>query len=85
MTLRIDPELFAALRDVAKAEHRSVSAHVVSLVRRDVDSKPMRRRALPLPTLGWLRHLDAPDRLEEFQRVRRALSRRLATRTRRQA
>ena len=83
MTLRIDPELFAALQEVAKAEHRSVSAHVLSLVRRDLDAKPAARRATPLPTLGWLRHLDAPDRLEEFRRVRRALSRRLVTRARR--
>jgi len=80
MTLRIDPVLFTELRAVAKAEHRSVSAHVLSLVRRDLDAKPPRRRERPLPTLGWLRHLDAPDRLEEFRRVRRALSRRFAAR-----
>jgi len=80
MTLRIEPELFAELREVAKAEHRSVSAHVLSLVRRDLDAKPRRRRAKPLPTLGWLAHLAAPDGLGEFRRVRRALSRRLAIR-----
>ncbi len=80
MTLRIDPELFAELRDVAKAEHRSVSAHVLSLVRRDLDEKPTRRRRRPLPTMGWLQHLKAPDRLEEFRRIRRALSRRFVAR-----
>jgi hypothetical protein len=85
MTLRIDPGLFAELREVAMAEHRSVSAHVLSLVRRDLQEKPARCRETPLPTFGWLRHLDAPDRLEEYRRVRRALSRRLAMRTRRVA
>lgn len=83
MTLRIDPELFAELQEVAKAEHLSVSAHVLSLVRRDLDAQPTRRREPPLPTFGWLRHLDAPDRLEGFRRVRGALSRALAARGRR--
>ena len=83
MTLRIDPQLFAELREVAKAEHRSVSAHVLSLVRKDLDAKPGSRHEPPLPTLGWLRHLDAPDRLDAFRRVRRALSRRFMTRVRR--
>jgi len=83
MTLRIAPELLEQLREAAKDEHRSVSAHVLSLVRRDLVSKT-RTSAERLPTFGWLRHLDAPDTLAEFRRVRRALSRRLSTRTRRQ-
>lgn len=82
MTLRIDPALLEDLRRAAKAERRSVSAQVLHLVRKEVGASP-RRSAKPLPTLGWLRHLDAPDQLEEFHRVRRALSRRLAARAER--
>lgn len=77
MTLRIEPELLERLREVAKAERRSVSAQVLHVVRRELADRPSPRRR-PLATLGWLRHLDAPDRLEEFRRLRRALSRRVA-------
>lgn len=85
MTVRIDPELLDRLRETAKEERRSVSAHVVSLVREQLDEKPRRERPKPLPTWGWLRHLDAPDDVEEFRKVRRALSRRFATRGREHA
>jgi hypothetical protein len=83
MTLRIEPELLEELRDVANAEHRSVSAHVLSVLRRDLESKPPRPRAKPAPTLGWLRHLEAPNSVEEFRKVRRALGRHLTARVRR--
>lgn len=79
MTLRIDSELLEQLREVAKAERRSVSAQMLFLVRRELEARAG-RRGKPLPTMGWLRHLDAPDSLGEFQRVRRALSRRLGRR-----
>ncbi len=82
MTLRIDPELLGELRDVAAAEHRSVSAHVLAVLRRDLQSKPV-GRSKPLPTLGWLRHLDAPNRIGEFRKVRRALARHVSARSRR--
>jgi hypothetical protein len=83
MTLRIEPELLEELRDVASAEHRSVSAHVLSVLRRDLESKPPRRRAKPMPTLGWLRHLEVPNRVEEFRKVRRTLGRHFTARVRR--
>jgi hypothetical protein len=84
MTVRIEPELLEQLREAAKAERRSVSAQMLFLVRRELEAKPARRQK-PLPTMGWLRHLDAPDHLEEFRRARRSLSARLAARTRRRA
>lgn len=84
MSLRIDPELLEELRRAARAEGRSVSAQVVHLVRRELGAAP-RRRERPLPTLGWLRHLGAPNELEEFRRLRRSLSRSLSARTRRLA
>jgi hypothetical protein len=75
MTLRIDPELPEQLREVARAERRSVSAQPFYLVRNEL--APPRRRATRrvLPTLGWLHHLDAPDDLDAYRRVRRILSR----------
>jgi len=82
MSLRIDPELLEELRQAARAEGRSVSAQVVHLVRRELSAGP-RRREKPLPTLGWLRHLGAPNEIEEFRRVRRSLSRSLSARARR--
>ena len=80
MTLRIDPELLEQLREVARAERRSVSAQVVHLVRRELGTQPKGATRKVLPTLGWLRHLDAPDDLDAYRRVRRALSRRLQAR-----
>ena len=85
MTLRIDPELLDRLREVARAERRSVSAQVVHLVRRELGSQAKGPTPRVLPTLGWLRHLDAPDDLAAYRRVRRTLSRRLQARARRHA
>jgi hypothetical protein len=84
MTLRIDPELHQRLRDAARAAGRSVSAQVLHLVRRELLEEPVRRQT-PLPTMGWLRHLDAPDTLAEFRRLRRSLSRQVIRRVRRHA
>jgi hypothetical protein len=80
MTLRIEPELLAELRRMARSEQRSVSAQVLHLVRKELAPTP---RSKPLPTRGWLAHLDVPRDLAEFRRVRRALSRRIAERRRR--
>jgi len=85
MTLRIDPELLEQLREVARAERRSVSAQLVHLVRRELGTQGKAATRKVLPTLGWLRHLDAPDDLDAYRRVRRTLSRRLQARVRRQA
>ena len=85
MTLRIDPDLLEQLREVARAERRSVSAQLVHLVRQELGTQAKAATRKVLPTLGWLRHLDAPDDLDAYRRVRRALSRRLQARVRRQA
>ena len=83
MTLRIDPELLDQLREVARAERRSVSGQLVHLIRREIGTPAKGANRRVLPTLGWLRHLDAPDDLASYRRVRRALSRRLQARARR--
>jgi hypothetical protein len=40
------------------------------------------RRRKPLPTYGWLRHLDAPETFEEFRKFRRSLSKQVQKRLR---
>ena len=72
MTLRIDPQLLAALRRRAKREGRSVSAEVVRMIRREVEpALPARRK--PLRTMGMFADFEAPE-LEEFKRLRRRFS-----------
>ena len=81
MTLRIDPALLERLREVANAEQRSVSAQVLFLVRKDLESRAGGRKVVP--TMGWLaRRGPAPD-LREFRRARRQLSKALEKRLRR--
>jgi hypothetical protein len=87
MTLRIAPEMLEELRRVAHAEGRSVSAQVIHLVRRDLETRGRgttvaARRRKPLPTYGWLRHLDAPETFEEFRELRRSLSKQIEKRLR---
>jgi hypothetical protein len=82
ITLRIEPDLLDRLREVAKAQRRSVPAQVLFVVRRELETKAT-RTPRALPTLGWLRHLEPPDRLDEFRRVRRSISRQFAARVRR--
>jgi hypothetical protein len=88
MTLRIDPELLDELRDVAKAEGRSVSAQVVYLVRRDLETRGRgptvaARRRKPLPTYGWLRHLGGPETtVEDIRNLRRAVTKQIEARLR---
>jgi plasmid stability protein len=72
MTLRIDPDLLAALRLRARREGRSVSAEVVRMIRKEVEPASPRRRK-PMLTMGMFADFEAPD-LEEFKRLRRQLS-----------
>jgi hypothetical protein len=75
VTVRIDAELLAALKEKVRRDGRTVSAAIVELVRNDVRPKPVRpvkRRR----TMGMFPDFDAPD-LDEFVQLRRGLSRRL--------
>lgn len=76
ITVRIDPDLLAALRAKASEEGRTVSAEVVHLVRREVG--PVRRRAKSRSksrsTMGMFPDFEAPD-LDEMLALRRAASR----------
>src|SRR5262245_29643004 len=89
MTLRIDPAMLDELREVARAEGRSVSRQVIHLVRRDLQARgrvagSSVRKGKPLPTYGWLRHLPGPETtVEDVRRLRRSLTRQIEARLRR--
>lgn len=75
MTVRIDAELLAALRDKVRRDGRTLSAAIVQLVRNEVQPKrprPARRRR----TMGMFAEFEAPDR-DELAQFRRGISRRL--------
>jgi hypothetical protein len=71
MTVRIDPELLAALREKARREGRTVSAEVVRLVRREVGPPPRRSK---MRTMGMFPDFEAPE-LDELLGLRRELAR----------
>lgn len=79
MTVRIDPELLAALKAKAKRDGRTVSAAVVQLIRKGVE--PASRRSKGPPTMGMFSEFEAPD-LDELIALRRTFSRALKPRPR---
>lgn len=82
ITVRIDADLLAALKDKAKRDGRSVSAEVVQLVRREVGQPLAARAPRAKRTMGMFPDFEAPD-LDEMRAARRAISRSLARRPRR--
>jgi hypothetical protein len=82
MTLRIDPELLAALKARAAREGRSVSAEVVRLIKHEVEPV-QHQRARRTSTMGMFAEFEAPT-LEEFKRLRARFSARVAARRARQ-
>ena len=74
MTVRIDPELLAALKAKAKQDGRTVSAEVVQLIRKGVEPLPVRTK--PARTMGMFPDFEAPE-LDELVALRRTFSRRL--------
>ena len=81
MTVRIDAELLAALKDKVRLDGRTVSAAVVQLIRNEVQpkrSRPAKRRR----TMGMFADFEAPD-LGDLVQLRRGLSRRLMASTKR--
>jgi hypothetical protein len=71
MTVRIDPQLLAALKARARRDGSTVSAEVVRLVRKEVTPAPARRRRAR--TLGMFANFEAPE-LDDLTSLRRALS-----------
>jgi hypothetical protein len=75
VTVRIDAELLAALKDKVRRDGRTLSAAIVQLVRNDV--QPKRARAVKRRrTIGMFADFEAPD-LDDLVQLRRSLSRRL--------
>jgi hypothetical protein len=75
VTVRIDAELLAALKDKVRRDGRTLSAAIVQLIRNDVQPKrarPRKRR----PTIGMFSDFEAPD-LEELIQLRRSFGARL--------
>ena len=80
MTVRIDAELLAALKDKVRRDGQTVSAAVVRLIRNEVQPQgrgPARRRR----TMGMFATFEAPG-LDDLVQFRRQLSRRLIASTR---
>jgi hypothetical protein len=82
ITVRIDPDLLAALKAKASQEGRTVSAEVVHLVRREVGPIPRASRSNSRPTMGMFPDFEAPD-LDEMIALRRAASQYLKRRRKR--
>jgi plasmid stability protein len=84
MTLRVDPELLAALKRRAAREGRSVSAEVIRMIQRDVEPTKS-PRAKRTSTMGMFPDFEAPT-LDELKGLRRRFSSRLlSARTRRRS
>jgi len=77
MTLRVDPELLAALKRRAAREGRSVSAEVRRLIERDV-GQTKTPRAKRASTMGMFPDFEAPT-LDDLKGLRRRFSSRLST------
>ena len=84
MTLRVDPELLAALKRRAAREGRSVSAEVIRMIQRDVEPTKL-PRAKRTSTMGMFPDFEAPT-LGELKGLRRRFSSALfSARTRRRS
>jgi hypothetical protein len=75
ITVRIDAELLAALKDKVRRDGRTVSSAVVQLIRNEVKSRPI-RPAKRRRTIGMFADFEAPD-LDELTELRHGLSHRL--------
>lgn len=75
MTVRIDAELLAALKDKVRRDGRTVSAAIVQLIRNEVKPRPV-RPAKRRRTMGMFADFEAPD-LDELTELRHGISRRL--------
>jgi hypothetical protein len=80
MAVRIEPELLGQLRSAARTNRRSLSAQVLFMVRKELEASNCRVEK-PKPTMGWLEHLQAPEKLDDYREVRTRLSRVIKART----
>jgi len=78
MTLRIDADLLARLKDRAKREGRSASAEVVRLLRRELGGISQPKRA-HRSAMGMFSHLESVE-VEEVRELRTQIGRQIAAR-----
>jgi hypothetical protein len=71
VSVRIAPSLLRAVRARARAEGRSVSGEIVSIVRARVSAQAKRK---VLPLTGWLVRSDVPETHAAFREARRDAS-----------
>jgi hypothetical protein len=76
VSVRIAPALLRAVRALARAEGRSTSGKIVSILRAQVEAEPATPRKSQ-PITGWLHHLDVPENHEQFRQGRHEASARL--------
>jgi hypothetical protein len=81
LSIRIDPDLLAALREKAQREGRTVSATVLDVVRRAVGDG-VKRSSPRRSTMGMFASFEAPE-LDDLVRARRQFSRSLLSSGRR--
>lgn len=76
MTVRVDEDLLVQLKQAAQHEDRSLSAYVVRVLRQHVADQTAQARPgkATKGVMGSLRHLGAPDTLDEFRAARGAMS-----------
>jgi len=72
LSLRISSDLLQAVRERAKADGRSVSKQIVSLLQEQMGGHVS--AALSRPISGWLSHIESPETLAEFRLARRSAS-----------
>src|SRR5262249_47179545 len=80
ITVRIDPQLLAALKKRAQREGRSVSSEVLRMIRNEIEPLPSRRKRRQ--TTGMFPNFEAPDFIG-FKRVRHEFSKAIRGRGRR--
>ena len=81
ISIRLTPELLDAIRERARADGRSVSGEVVSIVKQQLAATAGRRRK-PCKITGWLAHLEVPESHAEFRSARGFASAQLEQRVR---
>lgn len=65
LSIRLTPELLEAVREQARLDGRSVSGEVVSIVKEQLAGRAV-ARTKPRKIMGWLSHLDVPEKHSEF-------------------
>jgi len=74
VSVRITPSLLRAVRAQARAEGRSVSGEIISIVRGCVSAQAKRKI---LPITGWLARSGVPETHADFREARTEASGRL--------